>query len=431
LRLGGDMLSAQFDTILISEVKINRDERIRKEIRREAVASLAESISRVGLLHPIVLRRDSVLIAGETRLTACKSLGWTHIPFQYFDNIEPDQLLSVELEENVKRSDLTWQEQCDALAKYHALKLRTEEGWTQEKTAEALGMSVGHVTNHLNVAKELASGNKRVGSALKLSTAIGVARRGIERKKADQLATINLSLSDDEDDGALAEDTVPLETPILNVDFVDWAETYSGAPFNLIHCDFPYGINADEFAQGAAKSFGGYDDSPETYWKLVDALLKNRYGLMGQSAHIIFWFSMQHYGETLARLQKHFWVDPYPLVWQKSDNRGVIPDPNRGPRRIYETAFLASHGDRKIISAKSNAFAAPTSRLGEHMSEKNVEALKHFMGMVADGGTRLLDPTCGSGSALRAGRDLGVASVLGLEINPEFCEMAARAWRDA
>ena len=31
--------------------------------------------------------------------------------------------------------------------------------------------------------------------------------------------------------------------------------------FNFIHCDFPYGINADGFDQGSAAEMGGYEDS--------------------------------------------------------------------------------------------------------------------------------------------------------------------------
>ena len=62
------------------------------------------------------------------------------------------------------------------------------------------------------------------------------------------------------------------------------------------------------------------------------------------------------------------------------------------------------------------------------MSEKSQDMLEHFFRMVVDENTRLLDPTCGSGSSLRAADNLGAASVLGLEINPEFADNARRAW---
>jgi ParB family transcriptional regulator, chromosome partitioning protein len=39
------------------------------------IGSLARSVAEVGLLHPIVIRPDGVLIAGARRLAACKALG--------------------------------------------------------------------------------------------------------------------------------------------------------------------------------------------------------------------------------------------------------------------------------------------------------------------------------------------------------------------
>jgi DNA modification methylase len=52
--------------------------------------------------------------------------------------------------------------------------------------------------------------------------------------------------------------------------------------------------------------------------------------------------------------------------------------------------------------------------------------LEFFFRMLVDDGTRMLDPTAGSGSALRAAKKLGAKQVLGLEVNPEFAENARR-----
>ena len=66
------------------------------------IASLAASIEAVGLLHPIVIRPDRVLIAGERRLEAVKRLGWTEIPV----TIAPlEDIVRGELAENAERKD--------------------------------------------------------------------------------------------------------------------------------------------------------------------------------------------------------------------------------------------------------------------------------------------------------------------------------------
>jgi DNA modification methylase len=141
---------------------------------------------------------------------------------------------------------------------------------------------------------------------------------------------------------------------------------------------------------------------------------------------------MHNYHSTLYYFSEHsdIVLDPFPLVWLKSDNVGILPDPQRGPRRIYETAFFGSRGDRKIVNSISNAYAAPTDR-GFHMSVKPEPVLRNFFRMFVDENTLMLDPTCGSGSSLRAAESLYARYVLGLEINNDFCEQANRALKNA
>jgi ParB/RepB/Spo0J family partition protein len=422
------MLTGEYDTVRPDFIWVDRANRARRVVTEEAIEEKMESISRIGLIHPLVITREGKLVAGETRLMALKRLGWTAIPVQWSEDLEEHDLMKIEYEENYKRTDLPWQDQCDFLRRYHNLCKEDNPNWTQEDTAQSMGLDQTTVSKQLSVAEAIASGNQRVMETKEFSTAVGIAARQKERKVADELSMLRVSLPETEDEAEGPVGDPKDSSPILTTSFLDWVEGYEGAPFNLIHCDFPYGIGADKFNQGAADAFGGYDDSPETYWALVDALVGNKEKLLGGSGHLIFWFSMRWYTETLAALSKHFWVDPYPLVWHKSDNKGTLPDPTRGPRRVYEVAFLCSHGDRKIISAVSNTFSGPTTRVGEHMSEKSEDMLRHFMRMMVDENTRMLDPTCGSGSAVRAAASLGAGSVLGLEMNPEFADNARRAW---
>lgn len=423
------MLSGEEAAVPVDFIWVDRDKRARKVITEEAIEEKMESIARIGLIHYPVVKRDGELIAGETRWIACQRLGWTHIKIQWVDTLDPRDLMKIEYEENYKRTDLPWQDQCDFLRRFHALCLDEDDSWTQTQTAEAMGLSPSTVTNQLAVAGEIAAGNVKVKDIKEYSTAVGIVRRQKERAASDELSMLRVG-SETDDGSPLGSDEVLVpQSPIITVSFLDWVKTYTGPSFNLISCDFPYGINADKFNQGSADAYGGYEDTPELYWSLVGALVDNKEKLLGTSGHIIFWFSMRWYNETLAALKAAgFWVDPYPLVWHKSDNKGTLPDPERGPRRVYEVAFLASHGDRKIIQSVSNTFSGPTVKLGEHMSEKSEDMQAHFMRMMVDENTRLLDPTCGSGSSLRAARRLGATSVLGLEQNPEFAELARRAW---
>jgi ParB family chromosome partitioning protein len=407
----------------MDNIFVLRERRVRKDISDENIQQKAESMQRLGLINPITVTQDGELIAGETRFLAAQRLGWTHIDVRFYEDLDELTKLSIELEENIKRTDLPWQDQCDALRRFHALQLELNPEWRQQDTAGAIGLSQNTVSMQLAVADELASGNTRIANLPKYSTARELVKRTIERKKQDVAASLLAVAHPNPKKPA---------SPILQVDFHEWAPNYVGQPFNLLHIDFPYGINSDvgsPHKQFAAKSYGGYADTRETHLGLCKTLHENRGRLMGESCHMVFWFSMHYYHETLDWLRQWLWVDPFPLIWAKT--AGIIPNPAMNPRRCYETAFLCSWPKtepRKIISSVANWYSSKIVREGEHMSEKSPEMLAHFFRMVVDGNTRLLDPTCGSGSALRAARDVGAHSVLGLECNPEYALLAQQAW---
>ncbi len=73
-----------------------------------------------------------------------------------------------------------------------------------------------------------------------------------------------------------------------------------------------------------------------------------------------------------------------------------------------------------------NAIAAPTSK-EHHPHTKPEPVLKHFFQMFVDRNTRMLDPTCGGGSSLRAAEALGAEHVLGLEIDDDYVQNARKA----
>lgn len=418
------MTSGQFASVPLDFIFVNRDERQRKELKN--IEALAQSIARIGLINPPVIERTGELRTGERRWTAVKSLGWTSIPVQYVDELSPAEFQLLELEENIKREDLDWPDECAAVAKYHELKSADDPAWSLEKTANALGVGASYVGTHIAVYKELQAGNARVIEAPKFSVARGIVQRTNERAAASSVSSAIAAIPQ----FAPAQKAKPV-VPLLNADFSLWAPAYSGEKFNLLHCDFPYGVNMQSADQGQAAALGGYEDGFETYTNLLDVLDASMDNVVADSAHLIFWFSMDYYEFTKDRLTMMNWkVNPFPLIWFKVDNTGILPDPQRGPRRNYETAFLASRGDRKLTAkgAVSNITAHPGRDKSIHMSEKPVPMLRHFMSMVCDEYSRVLDPTAGSGNSLKAATALGASSVLGLEISTEFYTRSVEAY---
>jgi ParB family chromosome partitioning protein len=397
------MTSGSFSSIPITKVWVDRASRQRRTLNN--IPSLADSIRRLGLINPIVITRDFELKAGERRWEACKSLGWTNISAQWYDEVDATQLLLLELEENIKREDITWQEQCLAIDRYHHLRLAQDPAWTASKTANELGESTGGISQKLAVVQEMKNERSLVHQAPKLSTAINVTKRVAERRKQAALHKI----------APQSEQQVPL----VNADFLTY-KFDEGVKFNFLHCDFPYGINQQDHNKQSSTPTVRYEDSFDVYKVLCERLEATPYA---DSAHLMFWFSMDHYCWTLDCLRRMGWrVDPFPLIWSRG-NMGLLPDPQRGPRRVYETAFLGSRGDRKIVTPVGNLTSFwDSDRI--HSSEKPRPVLEHFFKMLVDEYTVMLDPTCGSGNAVRVAEKLGAKYVLGIEKEREFYEEA-------
>lgn len=428
----------------IDRITVNRAERQRKELLNieelaDSIRARAESLPETGgLINPIVVTRELVLVAGERRLTACKSLGRTEIAVTFADELDPAALRTIELEENIKREELPWQDYCLAVREFYQIKKTGNEGWSMEQTGEALGLDAANVFRRVQVADEIIKQNPRVLEAPKYSVAWGIVDRARERAASSALTELKAAITGTTPIGAPAGVTnpapapgepapapAPRPAPIQVGSFLEWAPSYIGPRFNFIHCDFPYGIDADKFNQGGAAAHGGYADGEDYYWQLLQCLADNLDRIAAPSCHLMFWFSMKFYTPTLDFLRRNtdFIIDDFPLIWSKSDNVGILPDPSRGPRRIYETALYGYRGDRKIVQAVANSYSAPSDR-SIHMSVKPVPMLSHFFRMFVDANSIVLDPTCGSGSALRAADAAGAAHVLGLELNPEFAERA-------
>ena len=126
------------------------------------IQGLAESISRYGLIQPIVITKDRRLIAGGRRLEAHRLLGKDSIAVVFREDMSQDELHILELEENIRRKEETWQERCLHIATIHRLKQKAKaiEGdtWTQRATAELLGVdSVREVNHALLMARLLES----------------------------------------------------------------------------------------------------------------------------------------------------------------------------------------------------------------------------------------------------------------------------------
>jgi ParB family chromosome partitioning protein len=174
-------------------------EQPRRTFDDEALAALADSIRRHGLLQPLVVRRCGdryELIAGERRLRAAVRAGLDSVPVIARETA-PGERLELALIENVQRENLTPLEEADAYR-----HLIDAYGLTQDEVAERVGKSRPAITNALrllslpdDVKAQLESGELSAGHA---RAVLAIEGKGAQIEFARELVVGRLSKSEAE-----------------------------------------------------------------------------------------------------------------------------------------------------------------------------------------------------------------------------------------
>ena len=181
-------LPDEYPRLALSLILVDRPSRQRREID---TSDLEPSIAARGVLQPIIVSGASapfVLIAGERRLEASRRLGLPDIPFRHYATLDPVEAQIIELEENIKRQDLCWQDLVSAVGRIHSLFLTRDPGWTGVETAEACGLTPGTISLYLTVHRSLAE--DRIATASTVREAFNILARRDHRAAGDAISEI-------------------------------------------------------------------------------------------------------------------------------------------------------------------------------------------------------------------------------------------------
>jgi site-specific DNA-methyltransferase (adenine-specific) len=429
--------------INISDIIVSKTDNKTKRFRKDFgnVIELSESLKSIGLIHPIVV--DEVcteepsshdperwligvkkyrLIAGERRLRAAMYAGWTEIEVTLKDEMTDLAAKEMELEENVKRKDIDWEEQVEAVRQIHELKVkqqgqstRTKDGWGIEKTAALIGASVGLVSQDIKLAKQLnenpnlrkkvrklnkASARKLVDQELKAA--------GLRKVMKERCINIGYNFQN-----------VACESGIKQV------------PANSIHClitDPPFALDAISKVGGGTGDKGLHYNTTQTNVsteeeldRIYKELIPELYRVLVEGAHFYIFLGMGWYTRLCSMLRRQgFVVDDQPIIWDKC--RTSIPSRGAHYMSRYEAILFGHRPPQKRILLKPtpNVLTIPTinpaSRV--HPLQKPFDLLKILIENSTSLGEVILDCFCGSASTLLAANKLQRCS-RGFELDPD------------
>lgn len=417
--------------------------RQRKDLSAEAILDLAGSITQVGLIHPIVVRLDDedriVLVAGERRIRALEYI-WNFgqsarcgeyeipvnkVPCVYLGEIDPILAFEIELEENIRRKDISWQERAQATARLAKLKSDIEgEEPSPAKLAETLGLSPGsggggtpaqEVRQDLILARHMADPD--IAKAASRSDAFKILKRKEEVSRNAALgAAINVQ-------------TLSSEHRLLKGNCLEILPTLPDASFDVILSDPPYGMEAQDFGDsgGTGGAVGGhfYDDSHDTWIRLMSGLAAEIDRLAKSQAHLYLFCDIDRFAAlrdfiSTSGVWKCFRT---PLVWFNPGGSRA-PWPQSGPQRKSQYILYAVRGNKPVTAMLGDVLThGSDTNLGHH-AQKPVSLYNDLLRRSIRPGDTILDPFCGTGPIFPAAHGLKCKAT-GIELDDAAAGIAA------
>lgn len=418
------------NTIAVRDISMSN--RQRRHFDEASLGKLAKSIARKGLMHPVVLRDDGkTLVAGERRCRAVLMLqdlftGYNHngqhvpvghVPFVLLSDLSEDDLVEAELEENVLREDLTWQEEAEAIARLHQLRIGSLPTQTYKDTAREIAgdnpTSADQVKVRDSVILAQSLSDPEVAKAKTKKEAIKLLR-----KKKQQALT-----------NQLAEQFDISATPHIfhHGDFRTFKGSLQSGSVDVVCTDPPYGIGADDFGDMASTTHG-YEDSPEYFEEILKAFVVEATRVAKERAHLYCFCDPRMFEKIGRILNLHGWdVWPTPLIWNKGN--GMLPRPDHGPRRTYETIVYALRGAKAVTAVYPDVITVPSLTTPRFGAEKPYEVYENLLRRSAKPGDVVWDPFAGAGPIFPAANKLSLR-VVGSELDEDKYNFAKLRLRE-
>lgn len=407
------------------QISPNRQRRDFDDVKiQELLTSLKKP---AGLMHAIVVRSMGKggfqLVAGERRLRAIELLRFTGgilrhggeeigedlIPVVTLGELDEESAEEAELDENIRRVDLTWQERAEATARLAALRGRqaasagapapSVAAIAEEVRGSSQGSNQESTRREIIVARHI--GQPEVKAAKSLDEAWKVLKKAEETKKNIELAaTVGRSFT------AKVHEA-------YHADSLLWMAAYAGELFDVILTDPPYGMGADQFGDSGGKAEGAhqYDDSYENWKKIMPTFARLSYAVTKPQSHLYTFCDFDRFHELKSLLEDVGWnCFRTPLIWVKPTGSRT-PWVDYGPQRKYELCLYANKGRRPVTKIFPDVVAYnPDENLG-HNAQKPVALFVDMLKRSVAPGNTVLDPFAGSGTLFPAANELKCKAV--------------------
>ncbi len=410
--------------IEISKIIVPADRQREDLGTTDELEELAASIFNpaIGFLNPVTLDRSYTLVAGMRRLAAHVLKGKKEIEYRFCEAETDYQKEIVELEENIRRKQLSWQEESKAVARIHAMKKKEDPLWDGHKTAALIGKSRRSVVGSVELAKVLEK--EPAGDVAAAKTLRGAMDRHKRQKQIkERVATAQVRMLAAEQ-GLIHK----VSASVAVGDALSTLKFLANESMDMAISNPPYGVDIESIFMGERTI---YADAEEDIVPLLEKVCKEVYRVLKDDRWFVWFYPTSRLGEgARILLDAGFRFQAVPCVWYKPNKFvSALSHPYQQFSSQYETFFWGRKGDPKFTDTRlGNVFVYNTPKESDrlHPLQMPVDLWEEIIHIGSVAGEHILEPFAGSGSG-------GVASVrternyTGLELSPEYAERA-NAW---
>ena len=398
------------ESILFSDiiVPVERQRSVRHD---EELKELAASIEETGQIQPVVIDNGNVLIAGERRLSAIKNLVLDnrHDGNVLVRRLNPESDFhrhAIELEENIKRTNLTPAERDLAIAEYTRLrqaqkgvpKRHVGGGHSQADTAKELGLSEATVSDAMKSATIIEHHQKTNPKLAQQIIDEGWTRNAIVNKfKQDRIRQIRAEIAK----RATEKLAGSLDNMVHCGNALEFLDGISPNSVDLFITDIPFGMDVFKSADLRESSLGEqWEDDPAKVKQFVHDLIPRIYQILKDNTHA-FIFTAWHQTFWIEKIaeQNGFIFEYPPAIW---DREQVTParQPSLTFGKTYEYIVHLRKGSPIWPDSLGNdvirGFRRPTNP--KYPSQKPVGCMGYFIERGCLEEELVVDCCCGSGS---------------------------------
>ena len=401
--------------------------RQRTVVKESAVAELAVSIQSKGQLHPLTVAPiDRVrfpdaaphlnyqLIAGYRRLLACALLKLPSVRVELRENLTQLEQEEIELDENLQRENLSWQEEIKAKSRLVDLR------------KELYGDSIRDVATHVGESRAELWEDQRLAKAIELIPELAASKnktqaqnklRLLQRRETLTAKAAELS------SGTKDPNLISFEHKIRLGDAIQEVKKWNAGVYHCIITDPPYGINIDS---GETKKGNLhpqiYADDTYDIMDLYAQIAPEAFRILKDDTHAYFFFDIKQYARIFRILtDAGFKVEPIPLIWVKPGG-GQVNHPDSRWGSGYEACFFCRKGNRALLKqGQSNVLQhdpVPSAKK-IHPVEKPVSLIRQLIESSTAPGEIVVDFFGGSGATAEAAIQTGRNFLL-CEKDPAF-----------